>query len=162
MWASHILIVNTCIRRRACSPSKLCEQVLLNQTQGKACHLQINSCLPLGSYSEVSCIARNLFNMITYLGAGIFNKELELLVPDRCSVAARVAGGIFLAASERLRAHLNAAVWIGLPGETPHRQISGLQQCHLHKGSSMLWHHHHTEAQCMLPLFRDVGNTAVS
>ena len=78
---------------------------------------------------------KNLFNVKIYLGAGIFDKELEFLVPHRCSVAARMAGGIFLAASERLRAHLNAAVWIGLPGETPHRQIPGFQQCHLHSAA---------------------------
>ena len=77
----------------------------------------------------------NLPNAKIYLGAGIFHKELELLVPDRCSVAARVAGGIFLAASERLRAQPEPAVGVALPGEAPHRQIPGFQQCHLHSAA---------------------------
>ena len=67
----------------------------------------------------------------SYLLAGVFHKELKLLVPHRCTVAPCMAGVIILAAPEGLRAHFNAAVRIGLPGETPDWQIPGLQQGHL-------------------------------
>ena len=60
--------------------------------------------------------------------AGVFHEKLELLVPHRRPVAAGMAGGVLLAAPEGLRADLDPAVRVALPGEAPHRQVPGLQQ----------------------------------
>lgn len=48
----------------------------------------------------------------SHLLAGVFHKELELLIPHRSAVAPRMAGVIILPASKGLRAHFDATVRI--------------------------------------------------
>lgn len=69
--------------------------------------------------------------VLLHLVHRVFHQELELLVPDWGPMAAGMACGILPAAAHSLGAQDEAAIRVALPGETPDRQVSGLQEIHL-------------------------------
>ena len=59
-----------------------------------------------------------------HLGVGVLHQELELLVPLRRAVAARLRGLRVAAAHDRLPAEREPRGGVGLPGEAPDREVA--------------------------------------